>query len=763
MDLYRAYFRLPAVQSAALIYFLLAGVLTQIPLFNYLGYEFSALMTLPVALCTGMITITLARVHLARPLSRQTWMFILADYLFINGLLLLIPFAVMSANALAVKNCSFTSGAAYYILLPGITMIFSVSLGMITAMYFKRARLVFTLIVAALLIRIVITTYFLPQLFAYNTILGYFPGITYDELLSDLSTLVLFREFTFTATIMLWVWFFFQIGDYEWSRSALGNLRALVQHKPHPVLAGAFILCALIVIGGELFGNALGFEYSRNYIREQIGRRTESDHFIIYYSERNASAIEAKAIKAKAEYQYWTLVERLHLRPAAVEKTEIYLYPDAEAKRKFIGAALTNIAKPWLHEIHLQFDVFDQSFRHELVHALASQFGSPVIKASIRLGMNEGLAVATDWDEGLFTPHEYSAALLRDSLMGDVESLFHITGFSTQQSTYAYLVAGSFSRYMIDRFGIEQFKKVFRSGNFMGIYGRPLTDCVDAWKQFLATVDCSLIPPETVKLLFTQQSIFRKTCARVTAEKNRRGLNLLREKQYARAESEFASSFDDAKTAYSLRGLFSAYLLQQKPSELLAMYDAFGPRSLLALNPSILLLAGDACVQRGEFARAMALYHRAEDLHYSESFTDAAVVRRLGALDTGLARLVQRATYGGMDDTLRGKFLRTSYEKEPVESHAGVIAFLLANEYRKNGDAQAAGLMYEKAAYALTDASAKFGAARLAGDVFFEIGLYDRALAALWYANNFVYTKAQAFQLDERSDLINFVERSLEE
>jgi hypothetical protein len=533
--------------------------------------------------------------------------------------------------------------------------------------------------------------------------------------------------------------------------------------SPHRVLWSAAAVCALIVAGGEIFGDQLGFEYSRAYIQEQIGRRTESEHFIIYYSEKNAGAAEAKALKAKAEFQYWTLVERLHLRGARGAKTEVYLYPDAETKRKFIGAAQTNITKPWLHEIHLQYDAFDLSFRHELVHALAERFGSPVIHASIRLGMNEGLAVATDWDEGLFTPHEYSAALMRDSLLGNVESLFQLTGFSTQQSTYAYLVTGSFSRFMIDRFGIELFKKVFRSGNFVGVYGRPLNELVDRWKQFLAEVDCAMIPAETVKLLFTQPSIFRKTCARVTAEKNRLGLMLLRTRQYPLAEAEFASSFNDAKTAYALRGLFSALLLQHKSREVLSMYDLFGNGSLLTVNPSILLLAGDACIQQGDDKRAIVLYRRVEALHYSESYSDAAALRMLSASDTALARIVQNATYGGMNDSLRSGFLRVSYEKEHDPVRAGVIGFMLANEYRNKGNTERAGALYERASYALKTAAAKYGAARLAGETFMEAGLYDRALAALWYANNFVYTKAQTAQLNEKSSLIEFVQRTVQE
>lgn len=85
-----AYFKTPRIQIAALLYFLIAGALTQIPLFNYLGYEFSALMTVPTAFISGIVTLQFIREHRTKPLTRRTWLFVLGDYLTVNGLLLLI-------------------------------------------------------------------------------------------------------------------------------------------------------------------------------------------------------------------------------------------------------------------------------------------------------------------------------------------------------------------------------------------------------------------------------------------------------------------------------------------------------------------------------------------------------------------------------------------------------------------------------------------------------------------------------------------------
>ena len=150
-----------------------------------------------------------------------------------------------------------------------------------------------------------------------------------------------------------------------------------------------------------------------------------------------------------------------------MRKFSVYLYPTGEAKRRYIGTATTNIAKPWRKEIHLTLDSFEDTFRHELVHVLAANVGLPLIGASDRMGLNEGFATAVDWNWQEFSPHEYAAAMQHEKLLGDPAALFTYTGFAVQQGSYAYIVAASFTRYLIDRFGVNRFKEVFPAGHFV--------------------------------------------------------------------------------------------------------------------------------------------------------------------------------------------------------------------------------------------------------------------------------------------------------
>ena len=248
MKILLAYFRLPSVRTAGLLYFLMAGALTQVPLFNYVGYEFSAVMTIPAAFISGLLTISFIRIHAHQPISRRKFLLVVTHYYIVNGVLLLVPLLVMSVNALAIKNCSFTRGLAYFALLPVCTMVFSVSLALSVGILFKHARLVFSSVIILLLSHIIFLTYTEPQLFAYNFILGYFPGITYDESLNSISSLVLYREFTLIASLLFVIIFFLAVRMLWWDFKFHENIQLLKRRKGDTVLYGAALLCLGILL-----------------------------------------------------------------------------------------------------------------------------------------------------------------------------------------------------------------------------------------------------------------------------------------------------------------------------------------------------------------------------------------------------------------------------------------------------------------------------------------------------------------------------------
>ncbi len=753
-----AYFRTARIQIAALIYFLVAGALTQAPLFNYLGFEFSALLTIPTSLISGILTIQFLREHQTKPLTQRTWLLVVIDYLRVNLLLLVIPFVIISLNAFAVKNCAYGKGVLYFLLLPVITAIFSVSLSLVIGTVFKKSKTMFVIAVIGLLSHSVVVTYTQPQLFAYNFIVGFFPGITYDETSTDMNALIVYREFTLIASVMLIALFSILIGKHDMRKKISENISIIKKNsKKDRILWGVFVFCGLLLAAGYIFRDRMGFEFSPGDIQNGLGRRSESEHFIIYYRQDDYSAEEMKTLKLESEFHFQRVSEVLKTKNSEKKKVTVYIYPNGSWKQKYIGTTNTNIAKPWKQEIHLTKGTFRSTFRHELVHILASDFGLPLIRASMRMGLNEGLAVAVDWDAGIFSPHQFSAALLRENALENVEGLYSLTGFVKQSSTYSYLVSGSFSRYLIDRYGIERFQRVFRNGNFMIHFGESLESLVKDWKEFLTTIDATEISSETVTALFFQQSIFFKTCPREVADQNQRASQAMRAKNFALAESEFSASYANAPTVSALRGIFQSLNSQKKSNRVIEEYVKLPERSSLRMNPAILLLLADAYYLGGQKKEAFQLYQQIRSMNFSESYIEAAALRKQCVLDSIDSDLFYTMLYSGLDDSEKLKMIEN------------------VNGTQRNS----VGLQYFKAIFKTTESSSsiemltnvslqtsshdlKYFALIRDSQHLYELNRYEEAKSLLWNAKNYVPTSTMSEYLDEQIELCDFVSTNME-
>jgi tetratricopeptide (TPR) repeat protein len=758
MRILRSYVRLHVVQNAAMLYFLIAGLLTQVPLFNYLGFEFSALMTIPAALISGMLTISFLNDHLTKPLTRRTWLFVTFDYLKVNVLLLLVPLFVMSVNAIAAKNCSFVQGLEYYFLLPVCAMIFSVALAMVIRLFFRHARIIYSLVVIVILLQIVVITYFKPQLFAYNFILGYFPGFTYDETLANISTLVLFREFTLIASLLLFVIFFFCLGQYSKRQSLRENLRQFHLLKGDSVLIPAAFVCAALLAVGHFTRETMNIEFSAGEIQHQLGGKAISEHFIFYLPPEKLSPQQVRVMKAEAEFAFRVVSTRLQEILPLGEKISVYLYPNEETKRRLIGTANTEITKPWLREIHLSLASFHDTFRHELVHALAANFGLPVIDASDKMGLNEGLAMAIDWQWGNHSLHEYAAALLREHDLERVENLFSTTGFMTQQSAFAYVVAGSFCRFLIDRFGIERFKRVFPTGSFVTVYGEPIDVLISEWKEFLRSVDDSTLPRETVETLFVQPSIFHKVCARVTATRNARAVQAVKVKNYSLAENEFSASYNEAPTAFALRGLFQSLLAQRKPKRVIEMFSQLPGSSMLTFNPAIVLLLGDALWMEGQPLAALQCYRKIESMNISGQYSETAALRRMIVEQPQLNQSLQFFYYGQLGDSTRRAML---IQLQQQNSTRDIANYLMAKELAKTKHFSDAAKLWTDDIIGFDDPVLRFASAMHAGETYYQGGAFEEAKSMFWQAKNYAASSFVQQEIDERIDECSFVEERI--
>jgi hypothetical protein len=177
-----------------------ALVLAFVPLFNLLGYEFCAALSLAVSITAGPVAIGAVR-RRATVLPQDARPHWIVARAYTRGLLLnlaglVLPLAVILLNALRVKNCNLGVGFLFFLLLPVATAVVCSAWG--TAVGFLvRRNFLGGLAYAALWVAVALYNLWEfwagPQMDSYNQLIGWMAGPILDEVVQPDGTLLLSR------------------------------------------------------------------------------------------------------------------------------------------------------------------------------------------------------------------------------------------------------------------------------------------------------------------------------------------------------------------------------------------------------------------------------------------------------------------------------------------------------------------------------------------------------------------------------------------
>lgn len=516
----------------------LAGTLDFLPLVDVLGYDFCFVIGLATALASvdiGHGTITAARGEQSHQGAKSAVQLILRA---IAGALatLIVPLVLSLANAVRVRNCNLGAGLVFFLLLPVATAVYAAGTGAALAVVVARPRLGRMLAFALPFASVAWALWRLyrdPAVFAFDPYAGYFPGPIYDEALRPPLRLLWFRlaNLTWLAAVLALVHCFCSDPTQPlhlslWPRGgqALPARRRLIALG----LVVASGVGALLWLSNR---QQLGFYVTRASLAELLARESRSQHFVLRSDPAAESDDDIALAQQDLEFRYAQLARTLGAEPAL--PITVYRFPSAAAKKDAVGAATTLFAKPWSREIFVQADRFPaQRVRHEMAHVFGSAFGDPIFGVALawhfwgplpfpRLatGLIEGLAEAADFDNpsGRFTTHEEAAAMIA---LGKAPPLARAIGpgFSLESGPRAYTIAGSFCRFLLDRFGVAKLRELYRSaGAFDRVYGVSLATLEADWRAFLATLPVDRDSRAQAEEGFRRPAIFHKVCARELA------------------------------------------------------------------------------------------------------------------------------------------------------------------------------------------------------------------------------------------------------
>jgi hypothetical protein len=751
--------------AVILIFLLLALLFIRLPLLNYLGFEFSFAVALAVPWLAGIPAIRLFRRRFTEKVGIDPPAFhqILRHALAQGWLLLLVPLAVATANLLFVRNCSYGEGLLFFLLIPGITVFWSVALAALCAMMFRRAFLAYTLLILACLLYPLYIGYTSPQIYSYNFVYGFFPGFSYDEVLTITPRLLLFRLVTLASGLL-----FVELSEVA-GQLGPSKGRLIWRFAGFPRLkTGKWVRIALpglILLLGWVLRAPLGFETSKEFLEQELGTSYSTEHFRIFYARESFSASEIGWIAALHEYRYAQVEAALQIRYHGTIVS--YIYPDAETKLRLIGTKTTSIAKPWRHEIHLDRNSLEGTLKHELVHVLAGQFGMPVIRAHYHIGLVEGLAMAVDPEFGNRTLDQYAAAIKKFNLVTDPRGLISPIGFATRASAVSYVLMGSFCKYLIDRYGIVLFRSLYGGKSPADVYGKSYDALVDEWQKHLVAIEIPDSWRKHVRYYFDRPSIFAKECAREVAKRNEEGYRNLAGNNPAAAINNFTSALNTSWNTESYAGLIRASFNDGRYDTVVQLIaaraaDSLHRSSLVNLD----LLYGDARWHRGDADGARKAYEEILAIDLSETLDEAAAIRLTATEQKDLRAALPEYIVGSLSDSSALKLLGDLAQ----HSSSPIIPYLEGRLFfRQKNYARAIELFLSSKRDSLVP-SLHGGAfqrsilnsrrEQFIGEAYFRLEKFQQARVHFWESLNFTSNDLSVQRTDDWLDRCAWFERN---
>jgi hypothetical protein len=506
-------------------------ILLRYPLTGVLGYEYSALNSLILSIASGLITIIWFK-----KLNRFSY-----SFLWMLLVLALTPLVMNIVFSLITEFCSFIDGVLFYITITLPAILVGFSLGIFSVYVTKKFSIILFIPIILLIASIpVIEIYFYPQIYFYNPLIGYFPGSIYDEgMVVDLK-LVLYRLLNsiFFAAI---VYIIFKD-----------------KNRYHIIRNSSLII---LVTAAFFFASPyLGFSTNYGKLNDLLPQKFETDKFKFHLSS-DFSENESKLIVLHSLYYFEWLQKSVQKTPT--QKIEVFLFDNSDQKKEYFGSGAADVAKPWLYQVYLSKGSWQSTLKHELAHIFSAEFGSTIFKLSS--GFNpfliEGFATSQDpFRDELHVDYLSSLALFNYKELS-ISHLLKGFNFFASNSFLTYIYAGSFSKYLIDNYNIDYYKKLYSNLDFIKSYGLSSDSLIAEYKRFLGGISFKQ-NEHRFYYYFGRQSMIQKTCPRYIGSLLRKGWEQVSKNKLEQAKKNFKTVLDKTPNYSAVVGLSEIFFSQ---------------------------------------------------------------------------------------------------------------------------------------------------------------------------------------------------------
>jgi len=520
---------------ASLVVFVLLAGAGFLPLFGGPGYEQSLASGLVVPAAAAIAT----AIEVSGWASASPVRCVLRG-LASGGVLAAVAFATALLHGVRAGICDLWGGTLSFVLTAGFGGAVGGSWGALAGEFARgrrRRRLACVLLalagplggIAASVARF----YGSPMIFSYDPFFGYFSGTLYDTIVDVRPELWTYRAGSVATLAGV------TLVAAALTRTESGRLALRARARVHLASGLALLAVSLAV---TLEGAALGHWQTAATIADALGGRAAGERCDVVYPD-SLLGYQADLLVRDCEQELAADEARLGAHLAG--RITAFVFPDANEKRRLMGAADTSIAKPWRREVYVQYAPYPHPvLGHEIAHVVAGSFAVGPFRVGgggivPNPGLIEGIAVATSPDDDELTDAQWARAMLDLDTLPAVRSLFSLEflGASAQKS---YTVAGAFVGWVLDRWGALVVRAWYGGGSIEALTGEPWPALDAAFRDWLRTL---AMPPEAqayARAKFERPSVWARSCPHVVDALDRDGDKCRDAHRFERAEAFYA-------------------------------------------------------------------------------------------------------------------------------------------------------------------------------------------------------------------------------
>lgn len=171
------------------------------------------------------------------------------------------------------------------------------------------------------------------------------------------------------------------------------------------------------------------------------------------------------------------------------------------------------IGNPMQRSLHLvTLSTWDSLVVHELTHALSGEMKDSFLSIPLKPLLLEGLATHTQKTIGIFSIHQWAKGIVQFRETTNLSMIDGIGAFYALPSLHAYALAGSWTGYLVQTFGIDAYKKYYGGESFRKSFQKDLEIVELEWLTFINQTPLTDIQYNQMLSALQRKSVFDAKC-----------------------------------------------------------------------------------------------------------------------------------------------------------------------------------------------------------------------------------------------------------